>query len=295
MRILTPEYAAPEQLRGEPVTAASDVYALGAVLYELLSGCRPFDRLPRDTGDGPGHEPRDAAPPSSALSRPRVEIASVAAARGSTPDRLRRALKGDLDTVVLKALAEEPALRYPAAQQLVDDLERQRAGLPIRARPAGFGYRAGKFVRRHRAALGTAAVLALSLLGGLAAALWQAGIAAREREDALLQRAIAEDQRDAAEEVVRFLEGMFASANPFLVAAGPDGHDAHRRVPGARRRTHRRRARWIALRSARACRACSAARTADSASTTAPSRCSPRRWTRTDPRTARAVWRLPAR
>jgi eukaryotic-like serine/threonine-protein kinase len=220
MRILTPEYAAPEQLRGEPVTAASDVYALGAVLYELLSGCRPFGRRPRDTGDGAGHEPRDAAPPSSALSRPGVEIASLAAARSSTPDRLRRTLKGDLDTVVLKALAEEPALRYPSAQQLVDDLERQRAGLPIRARPAGLGYRAGKFVRRHRAALGTAAVLALSLVGGLVAALWQAGIAAEEREDALLQRAIAEDQRDAAEEVVRFLEGMFASANPFSSQPG---------------------------------------------------------------------------
>jgi eukaryotic-like serine/threonine-protein kinase len=183
MRMLTPDYAAPEQLRGEPVTTASDVFALGAVLYELLAGRRPFEARDR-----------------SASVRPLNH--------------------GDLDAVVSKALEEDPRLRYQSAQQLLDDVDRFRSGLPVMARPAALGYRAGKFARRHRYALAAAASVLLSLIGGLGAALWQADRAAGERDRAERERAIAEDERDAAEQVAAFLEGMFAAANPFSTTPG---------------------------------------------------------------------------
>jgi eukaryotic-like serine/threonine-protein kinase len=217
MRILTPEYAAPEQLRGDPVTTASDVYALGAVLYELLTGRRPFERRGVDDTQAVAVPPSAVAGvvPGRATGEP-----DPAAARGTTVERLRRLLDGDLDTIVLKALEEDPRLRYQSAQQLLEDLDRFRTGLPVLARPAGFAYRAGKLARRHRVALATASLVLVSLVGGFGAALWQAGRAASERDRAEAERAIAEDERDAAEEVAAFLEGMFAAANPFAVGPG---------------------------------------------------------------------------
>lgn len=174
MRVLTPEYAAPEQVRGDPVTTASDVYSLGAVLHELLTGRRPPHRP--DTG-------RD------------------------------RTLPRDLETIVRKALEPEVPLRYPSVQQLMEDLDRFREGRPVLARPAAFGYRAGKFVRRHRLALASGAVVLLSMAGGLGAALSQAEAAERAR-------ALAEDERAAAEEVTAFLEGLFGAADPFSARPG---------------------------------------------------------------------------
>ncbi|HEY7637922.1 MAG TPA: serine/threonine-protein kinase [Gemmatimonadales bacterium] len=166
LRVLTPEYAAPEQVRGEPVTTATDVYALGAVLYELLAGIRAhrFER----------HTPAEVE---------RVVCDTEPDPPSATPaisGRVRRSLRGDLDTIVLKALQKEPARRYPSAEALLEDLRRYQSGLPISARPDSFAYRTRKFLKRHRAGVVAGVALLVALIGGLTATVWQARAAARE-------------------------------------------------------------------------------------------------------------------
>jgi serine/threonine-protein kinase len=136
VRIMTIEYAAPEQVRGDPITTATDIYGLGALLYELLAGERPFAA---------------AGGSRSSLERAILEVEpdrpSVAAPRKGLPVSVR--LKGDLDTIVLKAMAKEPGQRFTSAEEFVRDLERYLAGEPVTARKASFAYRLGKFVRRN--------------------------------------------------------------------------------------------------------------------------------------------------
>ncbi len=169
---MTPAYAAPEQLLGLEVTTATDVYALGVVLYELLAGERPYD--------------------VSGVTASEAERI----VRESTPERpssrtADRGLEGDLDVIVLKALAKEPERRYPTAAALADDLRRHLSGLPVEARPATIRYRVGRFIRRHKAVAVSAAVAVLALVGGLGAALWQASEARAEavRAEAALEQA----------------------------------------------------------------------------------------------------------
>ncbi|WP_143537756.1 serine/threonine-protein kinase [Rubrivirga marina] len=183
---LTPQYAAPEQVLGRPVTTATDVYALGVVLYELLTGSRPYD-----VGGLPLSEAARVVAETQPV-RP-----SQAASRTTDPRRLR----GDLDTVVLKALAKEPERRYASAETFADDLRRYLGGLPVEAQPDSVRYRAGKFVRRHRTAVASATLVVLALVGGLGAALWQAAEARAERR--------------TAHRVNAFVTEMLASADPY--------------------------------------------------------------------------------
>lgn len=196
VRVLTPEYASPEQVLGQRITTASDVYQLGVVLYELLSGRRPFD-LDHATASeierAICHE--DPPPPSTAATRP-----GAAGPERHDPVALRRRLRGDLDTIVMKALAKEPERRYASVGELREDLLRHQQGLPVRARPQTTVYRAAKFVRRHRAGVATTAMLAVLL------ATYAFTVTVQSR------RIAAEAAR--TERVSEILASLFTAANP---------------------------------------------------------------------------------
>ncbi len=198
--ILTPAYAAPEQLRGEAVTTATDVYALGLLLYELLAGQPPY----RLDSAHPAEWLRVIAEVQpqlpSAVLRPKA-----ADARGLPVGRLKKRLAGDLDTICLKALRKEPERRYPSAQALGEDIERHLAGWPVTARRDTVAYRARTFVRRHRGAVlaTAAAVVAFLALAGFHT--WQLA-AERDR---------AQQEAETAEQVTAFLAGVFEGADAF--------------------------------------------------------------------------------
>jgi eukaryotic-like serine/threonine-protein kinase len=189
-RVMTPDYASPEQVRGDPITTASDVYSLGVLLYELLSGRRPYyvGTLTLREMEKVVCE-REPPPPSAALEGesavPGVPSPdAIGRARDSPPHRLRRALMGDLDNIVLKALRKEPARRYASVEQLSEDVLRYLEARPVGARPDTVGYRAAKFVRRHKAGVAAAALVVLSLVGGIVATTHQARVARSERSRA---------------------------------------------------------------------------------------------------------------
>ena len=154
-RALTPEYASPEQLSGDVLTTASDLFSLGVVLFELLAGARPY----RTTAAVFGTE---APLPSGSVTD------AAAATRGDgDADRVRRTMRGDVDQIVAKLLRKEPERRYASAEALSDDLQRYLTGLTVRAQADSVSYRMGKFVRRNRAAVVAAAAVVVSLIGGV--------------------------------------------------------------------------------------------------------------------------------
>jgi eukaryotic-like serine/threonine-protein kinase len=169
MRPMTPEYASPEQVRGEPMTTASDVYSLGVVLYGLLTGHSPYpsaSRLPHEIAQAVC----DAQPekPSTVT-------------RGERAEKLRRRLQGDLDNIVLKALRKEPERRYASVEQFSEDIRRHLKRLPVIARPDTFWYRAGKFVDRHKVSVLGVVLAVVALMAGLGIALRATYVARRER------------------------------------------------------------------------------------------------------------------
>jgi serine/threonine protein kinase/tetratricopeptide (TPR) repeat protein len=181
-RILTPEYASPEQMRGEQSSVASDIYSLGAVLYELLTGHRPYRFAELDRSNEMPHAvvPREAEKPSSVISRfaehptkngaqPRTTTpASVSETRDGAPEKLRRRLRGDLDNIVLMALRKDPRRRYASVEDFSDDLRRHLQRQPVRARKDSLVYRGKKFFQRNRTSvISASAVAVLCLLIGI--------------------------------------------------------------------------------------------------------------------------------
>lgn len=215
---LTPQYASPEQFRDDPLTTASDVYQLGLMLYQLLTGRSPHEGTTSERELARARTEEEPERPSMAVVREQPSsnegvagrtAEEVAAARGLSRQQLTRTLRGDLDMIVLAALRAEPDRRYASAQALADDLERYLAGVPVRARPDSRLYRAGKFIRRNRIGVAAAALVAAAVGTGSGLALWQARVAAAER--------------DVAREVSTFLEELIASPDPFQGAtAHPD-------------------------------------------------------------------------
>jgi serine/threonine protein kinase len=188
--LLTPLFASPEQVRGEPVTTATDVYALGLLLFRLLVGAHPY----RFATESPVEVVRVVCdqPP------PRPSVAAAAGTAGLSLPALRRRLRGDLDNIVLKALRKEPERRYASVEALSGDLRRHLEQLPVRARPDTPGYRAAKFARRHRVGLGAAVLIAASLLGGMLATVREARIAERRfREVRALANSLLFEVHDA--------------------------------------------------------------------------------------------------
>jgi serine/threonine-protein kinase len=183
----TPSCAAPEQLTGGAITTATDVWALGVLLYELLTDEHPFDL------DGPTHE-----------ITARVLGAEIVAPSRRVRGDARRRLRGDLDNIVSRALAREPSERYGSVSRLVDDLRRHRAGLPVSARAATWRYRMAKAIGRHRRAVTAAAVLVVLIASLTGFHTWRL---ARERD-----RALAEQRK--AEEVTAFVQSLFESNDP---------------------------------------------------------------------------------
>lgn len=170
-KAMTPEYAAPEQLKGELVTAATDVYASGVLLYVLLTGCHPAGAGPRTPASLlKAILETDPPRPSEIVARVQAKEetpATNAAKRATTPDKLARMLRGDLDTIVAKALKKEPQDRYSSIKAFADDLQRYLRHEPISALPDAIPYRAGKFVRRHRSSVIATLLVTLAFSGAI--------------------------------------------------------------------------------------------------------------------------------
>ncbi len=207
-RMLTMGYAAPEQVEGEAVTTATDTYALGILLYKLLTGVHPFDLEKKNVTEIERLiRKKTPTKPSTKLGElPKSKQQQIAEQHNSTPSVLQNALKGDLDAIVMKALRKERKKRYNSTDQLLEDLRRRKQNLPIIAREDTIRYKTSKFIRRHKAGLSAAAGFALLIISFFAFYTWQI---TDERNQA--RRAAQK-----AEAVTSYLTDLLSRSNPYL-------------------------------------------------------------------------------
>lgn len=226
--VMTPQYASPEQIRGERITTASDVYSLGVLLYELLSGYRPYEFKTRTPGEiEQTISKTEVIKPSTRISKGGTakELEAVCRARSLNHDRLRRELTGDLDNMVMMALRKESDRRYQSAGQLLDDIHRYGNNLPVSARPDTVFYRTSKFVRRHSYSVAAALLVALILTAATVISIHQARIAHMERQKTMIR---FNDVRSLANRLIFDLHDSIADlpgsteSRRLLVAMGLD-------------------------------------------------------------------------
>jgi serine/threonine protein kinase/Tfp pilus assembly protein PilF len=216
IRVMTPDHASPEQIRGQIITTSSDVYVLGVLLYRLLSGRGPFFIASMRLADiERAICEKDPPPPSSAVgTADSAQTRGVADARGTHAKRLKRILRGDLDNIVIMAMRKEPERRYASSQQMASDIQRYLDGKPVIARRDTMSYRTAKFIRRHWLPV-TAGVSAVLLVLAFAATTYVQSLRiAAERDRVAEQRERAERERVRAEDVSSFLVNLFKLSDP---------------------------------------------------------------------------------
>lgn len=219
VRIMTPDHASPEQIRGELISTASDTYVLGVLLYELLCGYKPFalngKRLAElERAICEDSPPTMSAAIAAAAVTPDSGITQVAAERSTSVAKLRRELRGDLDNIVMMAMRKEPERRYSSVEQLAADVDNHLRRMPVLARADAWGYRASRFVRRHAVVVALSAAFAALLVGFTVTTYLQSERIAQERDVAQAERERAETEREHAEAVSSFLVDSFRLADP---------------------------------------------------------------------------------
>jgi serine/threonine protein kinase/Tfp pilus assembly protein PilF len=216
IRIMTPDHASPEQVRGQAITTSSDVYVLGVLLYKLLTGISPFV-IPsmRLTDIERAICEKEAALPSLAIkSADSPQARGIVEARSTTANRLRRTLGGDLDNIVLMAMRKEPERRYGSSQQMAGDIQRYLDGKPVIARRDTLSYRSAKFVRRHWLPVTAGAGAVFLILAFAMTTYVQSLRIAAERDRVAEERTAAQRERARAEEVSSFLVNLFKLSDP---------------------------------------------------------------------------------
>ena len=229
LRLMTPDYASPEQVKGDAITTASDVYSLGVLLYELLTGHRPY-RLKNRSPEAFQQVICLQEPDKPSESVIDSDIQHKSETGLEIPGADPKLLRGDLDNIVLMAMRKEPERRYSSVEQFAEDIRRHLEGLPVIARKDTFSYRASKFIRRNKLGVAAAAALCLTLIAGIAATGWQAKVAARQARIAAEQRDTARIETAKAERINKFLQDMLASANANWYASGRGGKGGDTRV-----------------------------------------------------------------
>ena len=219
-RLLTPEYASPEQILGRPVTTASDVYSLGVVLYQLLTGLRPYtlsssaaSQLELERAICVTDPMRPSAALQAALragpKNDEPSISVLANARSTTPDKLERALIGDLDAIIMRAMRKEPQHRYSSIDQFIGDIRHHLANEPVQARQGNWVYYSSRFVRRNWLTVSAGAIVAAFVVGSLITVAIQ-----RAKTQVALE--LMTQEKETQERVSGHFRDIFAAANPYV-------------------------------------------------------------------------------